>query len=60
MAGLPLAACVAFLHLCLLLSSSSSLRVLVSPDDAAEASAGRNGSRTAYHFQPAKNWMNGT
>ncbi|CAM0901608.1 unnamed protein product [Alopecurus aequalis] len=50
MAGLRLAA-VAF-HLCLLLSPSSSLRWL---HDAAESNGG---SRTAYHFQPAKNWQN--
>ncbi|VAH37246.1 unnamed protein product [Triticum turgidum subsp. durum] len=58
MAGLPLAACVAFFHLCLLLSPSSSLRLLPVAPDAAGESTGRNGSRTAYHFQPAKNWMN--
>ncbi|KAG8066592.1 hypothetical protein GUJ93_ZPchr0004g40442 [Zizania palustris] len=49
MAGLALAACAVFFHLCLLLllSSSSSLRL---------AAGGRG--RTAYHFQPAKNWQN--
>ncbi|GJN26126.1 hypothetical protein PR202_gb14030 [Eleusine coracana subsp. coracana] len=48
MARLPLAACVAVaFHLFLLASSSS-----------ATTGAGRDG-RTAYHFQPAKNWQNG-
>ncbi|CAN6241279.1 unnamed protein product [Urochloa humidicola] len=51
MAGFPLAA-VAF-HLCLLASSSAALRV--NPETAGE---GRHAGRTAYHFQPAKNWQN--
>ncbi|TVU16482.1 hypothetical protein EJB05_40050, partial [Eragrostis curvula] len=48
MAGLPLATCAAVAFLLCLLAPSSS----------ATASAGRDG-RTAYHFQPAKNWQNG-
>jgi hypothetical protein len=52
MAGLPLAA-VAF-HLCLLASSSAALRL--APETTSE---GRHVGRTAYHFQPAKNWQNG-
>ncbi|XP_047080519.1 beta-fructofuranosidase, insoluble isoenzyme 7-like [Lolium rigidum] len=53
MAGLRLAV-VAF-HLCLLLSSSSSLRRLY---DEAGSTPRHDRSRTAYHFQPAKNWQN--
>ncbi|KAL6651857.1 hypothetical protein ACP70R_010782 [Stipagrostis hirtigluma subsp. patula] len=49
MARFPLAA-VAF-HLCLLASSSSALRL-------PRASEGSHIPRTAYHFQPAKNWQN--
>jgi len=52
MAGLPLAT-VAF-HLCLLASSSAALRL--APETTGE---GRHVGRTAYHFQPAKNWQNG-
>uniref|UniRef100_A0ACD5V2I7 Uncharacterized protein n=1 Tax=Avena sativa TaxID=4498 RepID=A0ACD5V2I7_AVESA len=61
MAELRLATCAAAaaaaaavaVHLCLLLSPSSSLRGL------SESSTVRHGSyRTAYHFQPAKNWQN--
>ncbi|XP_062185006.1 beta-fructofuranosidase, insoluble isoenzyme 7-like [Phragmites australis] len=52
MAGFPLAACAAVaFHLCLLAASSSTLRLTPS-------SEGRHGARTAYHFQPAKNWQN--
>ncbi|KAL6844134.1 hypothetical protein ACP4OV_025807 [Aristida adscensionis] len=52
MAGLPLAA-VAF-HLCVVLASSSSaLRLPTAGQD-----GGHGGARTAYHFQPAKNWQN--
>jgi len=51
MAGLPLAT-VAF-HLCLLASSSAALRL--APETTGE---GRHVGRTAYHFQPAKNWQN--
>lgn len=54
MAGLPLAA-VAF-HLCLLASSSSALRPATT---ASESGGGSRAGRTAYHFQPAKNWQNG-
>ncbi|KAM0828804.1 hypothetical protein ACQ4PT_067298 [Festuca glaucescens] len=54
MAVLRLAA-VAF-HLCLLLCPSSSLRRLY--DEAANTPR-YDMSRTAYHFQPAKNWQNG-
>jgi beta-fructofuranosidase len=55
MARLRLAA-VAF-HLCLLLCPSSSLRRLY---DEAGSTPRHDRSRTAYHFQPAKNWQNGT
>ena len=59
-----LAACAAVaVHLCLLLSPAASLRWLSDEPQEASASAGganRYGSaRTAYHFQPAKNWQNG-
>jgi beta-fructofuranosidase len=54
MAGFPLAA-VAF-HLCLLASSSSALRPATT---ASESGGGSRAGRTAYHFQPAKNWQNG-
>uniref|UniRef100_A0ACD5TCS9 Uncharacterized protein n=1 Tax=Avena sativa TaxID=4498 RepID=A0ACD5TCS9_AVESA len=54
MAGLRLAA--AAFHLCLLLCPSSSLRRLY--DDEAESTPRHGGFRTAYHFQPAKNWQN--
>nr|CAB3486073.1 unnamed protein product [Digitaria exilis] len=52
MAGLPLAAVV--FHLCLLATASAALRL-----GPAATSGGRHASRTAYHFQPAKNWQNG-
>ncbi|CAO2036912.1 unnamed protein product [Urochloa humidicola] len=51
MAGFPLAAVV--FHLCLLASSSAALRVTP-----ATTGEGRRDGRTAYHFQPAKNWQN--
>jgi beta-fructofuranosidase len=55
MAGLRLAAVV--FHICLLVLPSSSLRRL---NDEAKSTPLHGGSRTAYHFQPAKNWQNGT
>lgn len=62
MAGFfPLAVCAVAFHLCLLLCSSSSLRV--APESSRSSSPARHGGgkriRTAYHFQPAKNWQNG-
>ena len=59
MSRLSLAACAVAFHLCLLFSSSSSLRWL--SDKAAAVSTAGYGSvrtRSAYHFQPAKNWQN--
>ncbi|CAM0902274.1 unnamed protein product [Alopecurus aequalis] len=55
-----LAACaVVAVHLCLLLSPAASLRWLSDPQPEAAGSANRYGSdRSAYHFQPAKNWQN--
>ncbi|KAM3370618.1 hypothetical protein ACQJBY_018136 [Aegilops geniculata] len=60
MARLSLAACGVAFHLCLLVSTSSSLRWL-SDKSAAVTTAGGGSVRTrsAYHFQPAKNWQNG-
>ncbi|KAF2915319.1 hypothetical protein DAI22_09g022300 [Oryza sativa Japonica Group] len=53
MARLGLAVCAVSFHLCLLLSSTSSLRLNPTTEDTAN-----HGRRTAYHFQPAKNWQN--
>ncbi|XP_066348189.1 beta-fructofuranosidase, insoluble isoenzyme 7-like [Miscanthus floridulus] len=53
MAGLPLVT-VAF-QLCLLASSSSALRPATT---ASESGGGSRAGRTAYHFQPAKDWQN--
>ena len=58
MARLSLAACAVVFHLCLLISSSASLRWL-SDKSAAVTTAGGVRTRSAYHFQPAKNWQNG-
>nr|AWT08287.1 putative cell wall invertase e [Secale cereale] len=57
MARLSLAACAVAFHLCLLVSSSASLRWL-SDKPAAVTTAGGVRTRSAYHFQPAKNWQN--
>jgi len=57
MAGLRLRLPLAIaLHLCLLFSSSSSLRWL--SDKVAVTTAGYVRTRSAYHFHPAKNWQN--
>ncbi|XP_044970693.1 beta-fructofuranosidase, insoluble isoenzyme 7-like [Hordeum vulgare subsp. vulgare] len=56
MAVLSRAACVAFFHLLLVFSSSSSL--LVASQAERSDSAPHGAARTAYHFQPAKNWQN--
>ncbi|ONM12534.1 invertase cell wall4 [Zea mays] len=58
MARLPLAACAvaAAFYLCLHLASSSSSAPRLAP---APSDGGRRAGRTAYHFQPAKNWQNG-
>ncbi|EEC84183.1 hypothetical protein OsI_30566 [Oryza sativa Indica Group] len=54
MARLGLVVCAVSFQLCLLLSSTSSLRLNPTTEDTAN-----HGRRTAYHFQPAKNWQNG-
>ena len=54
MARLGLAVCAASFHLFLLLASISSLRRAPT-----EADTANHARRTAYHFQPAKNWQNG-
>lgn len=53
MARLGLAVCAASFHLFLLLASISSLRRAPT-----EADTANHARRTAYHFQPAKNWQN--
>uniref|UniRef100_A0A8I6WY52 Uncharacterized protein n=1 Tax=Hordeum vulgare subsp. vulgare TaxID=112509 RepID=A0A8I6WY52_HORVV len=60
MARLSLAACAVAFHLCLLASSPASARWLSDEAAPAVSAAGRGGVRTrsAYHFQPAKNWQN--
>lgn len=57
MARLPLAACAvaAAFYLCLHLASSSSSAPRLAP---APSDPGRRAGRTAYHFQPARNWQN--
>jgi len=57
MAGFPLSV-VAF-HLCLLASSSSSSALRPATTASESDGGGSRAGRTAYHFQPAKNWQNG-
>uniref|UniRef100_A0A0D9XBP2 beta-fructofuranosidase n=1 Tax=Leersia perrieri TaxID=77586 RepID=A0A0D9XBP2_9ORYZ len=54
MARLCLAVCAIFFLLCLHASLTSSLRLNPTAED-----KGNHARRTAYHFQPAKNWQNG-